>query len=481
MPPGPPVVEVVGLGPAGPDLVTTGASALLGSGAPTFVRTTRHPAATVLPPGTRSFDDVYEAAGSIDEVYPAIVDALVAAAADHGRVVYAVPGSPVVAEHTVELLVADERVTAVLHPALSFLDLTWARLGVDPVEQGVRLVDGHRFDVEAAGERGPMLVGQCDSRWVLSDIKLTVDEPPDQPVVVLQRLGLPDERIVEVAWDELDRSVEPDHLTSLWIPRLAAPVAPEVARFEALMRELRVSDPWKADQTHDSLKRFLLEEAYEVLEAIDAYDPDTGDGAEELTSELGDLLYQVVFHAALGAEAGWFDLSDVARAIHDKLVSRNEGLVRATEGRPADAGVEGAISVWEATKRAEQGRDSAFDGIPHALPALTRAMKVQRKAEALGLGPAGDGDVDDDRAAADRAGAGEPDRGAAAPDPAVSSGALAALAGAVAAEPGDVERVGALLAAVVDVTRRAGVDPEDALRRRIDADEARYRAVEHPG
>ena len=454
-----PGVDVGGRGPGGPDLVTHGTTERLAAGAPTFLRTTRHPAAVVVPDGTVSFDDVYERAETIDEVYREIVDTLVAAAVEHGTVVYAVPGSPVVAEHTVELLVADERVTTVLHPALSFLDLTWARLGIDPVELGVRLVDGHRFDVEAAGERGPMLVGQCDSSFVLSDIKLAIDDGPQEPVVLLQRLGLPDERIVEVAWEDLDRSVEPDHLTSLWIPRLSAPVAPEVARFEALMRELRVSDPWKADQTHDSLKRFLLEESYEVLEAIDAYDPASGEGAEELTSELGDLLYQVVFHAALGAEAGWFDLADVARAIHDKLVSRNEGLVAATEGRPDEAGVDGAISVWEAIKRAEQGRDSAFDGIPHALPALTRAMKVQRKAEALGL-----------EGAVEAFGLGD----------AVEAGVLVGLARAVAEDPSDVERVGTLLAAVVDMTRRVGVDPEDALRCRIDADEARYRAVEHP-
>lgn len=437
-----PVVRVVGLGPGGPDLVTAGTLDVLAGDAPLFLRTTRHPAASVVPSGAVSFDGIYERADRIGDVYDEILETLVAAASQHGVVVYVVPGSPVVAEHTVELLVADPRVRAELHPALSFLDLTWVRLGVDPVELGVRLVDGHRFEVEAAGERGPLLVGQCDSQFVLSDIKLAVDDAPDEPVVVLQRLGLPDEVIVEVAWDDLDRSVEPDHLTSLWIPRLGAPVASDVARFEELMRELRTADPWKAAQTHDSLKRFLLEESYEVLEAIDAYDPESGEGAEELTSELGDLLYQVVFHAALGTEAGWFDLSDVARAIHDKLVSRNDDLVRATDGRPAEAGVDGAISVWETTKRAEQGRDSAFDGIPHALPALTRAMKVQRKAEALGLdGGAATGPLDLD-------------------------------------DPSDVEQVGRLLAEVVDRARRAGVDPEDALRRRIDADEARYRTVE---
>ena len=457
-----PVVEVVGLGPGDADLVTAGTLRALHSGAPTFLRTRRHPAASVVPDGTVGFDDVYERADVIEAVYPAIVESLVAAALEHGRVVYAVPGSPVVAEHTVELLVADDRVRTVLHPALSFLDLTWIRLRVDPVELGVRLVDGHRFAERSVGQRGPLLVGQCDSLFVLSDIKLAVEDPPREPVVVLQRLGLPDERIVEVAWEDLDRTIDADHLTSLWIPEVADGdgVGSGVVRFEALMADLRASDPWKAEQTHDSLKRFLLEESYEVLEAIDAYDPESGNGAEALTSELGDLLYQVVFHSALGAEAGWFELSDVVTAIHDKLVSRNDDLVRVTGGRPADAGVDGAVTVWEASKRTEQGRDSAFDGIPHALPALTRAMKVQRKAEALGLG------VDADAALPD--------------GPGDIAGDLATLSAAVAAAPGDVERVGALLEAVVDIARRGGVDAEDALRRRIDADELRYRSMEQP-
>lgn len=443
-----PVVEVVGLGPAGAELMTVDALQVLAAGRPTFLRTRRHPAASAVPADAPSFDHVYDGADTIDEVYRDIVDELVGHAEERGHVVYAVPGSPVVAEHTVELLRTDPRVRTVVHPALSFVDLTWARLGVDPVELGVRLVDGHRFAVEGAGERGPMLVGQCDSTFVLSDIKLAVDDPPAAPVVVLRHLGLADEVVVEVAWEDLDRVVEPDHLTSLWIPALAAPVASEVARFDELMRGLRASDPWKAAQDHDSLKRFLVEECYEVLEAIDGYDPDTGEGAEHLTSELGDLLYQVVFHAALGAEAGWFDLSDVARAIHDKLVGRNEHLLRATGGRPADAGVDGAIALWEASKRDEHGRDSTFDGIPRALPALSRAVKVGRKADALGL---------------------------------VRSAGPLGLDGAVAAmleDPSDVERVGALLAEVVDVARRSGVDPEDALRRRIDADEARLRAAE---
>jgi tetrapyrrole methylase family protein/MazG family protein len=206
-PAGLPTVHVVGLGPAGPDLVTAGTLDLIDRAPVRFLRTVRHPAASVLD-GAASFDHHYESAERIEDVYAAVVEDLVAAAQQHGEVLYAVPGSPVVAEHTVELLLVDGRIRTLVHAALSFADLTWVRLGVDPVAEGVRIVDAHRFEVEAAGERGPLLVCQCDSQFVLSDVKLAVEDPPAAPVVVLQRLGLPDEAVFTVAWEDLDREVE---------------------------------------------------------------------------------------------------------------------------------------------------------------------------------------------------------------------------------------------------------------------------------
>lgn len=387
-------VVVVGLGPAGPDLITTAALDAIERVPHRFIRTRRHPAAEVLPDAT-GFDDRYEAADSLTEVYTGIVEDLVAAAGEHGEVLYAVPGSPAVAEHTVELLRADDRVEVEVVPALSFLDLAWVRLGIDPVALGVRVVDGHRFVAEAAGERGPLLVSQCDRPSVLSDIKLAVDDLPDAPVVVLARLGLPDESITEVSWADLDRDVEPDHLTSLWIPELAAPVAGEVARFDELVAVLRTDCPWDREQTHRSLSRHLLEEAHEVLEVLDAFPPEAGafggvgpqgdeldDAYGGLEEELGDLLFQIVFHARLATEAGRFTLADVARGIHDKLVSRHPHVFGEVEAETADA----VVGNWEAIKREEKGRSSAFDGIPASLPALARSAKILAKADRIGLG-----------------------------------------------------------------------------------------------
>ena len=107
--------------------------------------------------------------------------------------------------------------------------------------------------------------------------------------------------------------MEPDHLTSLYLPALAAPVAAEVERFVELVATLRRECPWDREQTHESLRRHLLEESYEVLEAIDGLDVEAGTGFEHLEEELGDLLFQIVFHATLATEEGQFTLADVAR------------------------------------------------------------------------------------------------------------------------------------------------------------------------
>ena len=423
---------VAGLGPAGPELVTAATTAAIGRIPVAYLRTSRHPAATAAA-GAASFDALYDGAETFEDVYAGIVEALVAAAvkAPGGEVLYLVPGSPSVAERTVELLRADTRVEVEVLPAMSFLDLVWDRLGVDPLAAGVRLVDGRRFAEEAAGERGPLLVAQCDSALVLSDVKLAVDDPP-ATVTVLQRLGLPDESVREVPWDDLDRVVEADHLTSLWIPTMAAPVAHELVRFAELVRTLRQRCPWDQEQTHASLTRHLLEEAYETVEAIEALPAAGPEGMDHLEEELGDLLFQVYFHATLAAEEGHFTLADVARGIHDKLVHRHPhvfgDVVADTAGQ--------VVANWDRIKTAEKGRSSVMDGIPSALPSLLHAAKVQRRAASLGF------------------------------DWESVEGAYPKVAEELEelrAAPSEDE-LGDLLFAVVNVARHLGFDPESALR-----------------
>jgi MazG family protein len=147
------------------------------------------------------------------------------------------------------------------------------------------------------------------------------------------------------------------------------------------VRTLREQCPWDREQTHQSLRRYALEETYEVLEAIDALDEEDDATIAHLEEELGDLLFQVYFHATIAEQAGWFSLADVARGVHDKLHSRHPHVF-------ADVQVDGAADVlrnWEQIKREEKGRTSAFEGIPTTLPGLLYADEVLRKAKSIGV------------------------------------------------------------------------------------------------
>jgi MazG family protein len=189
--------------------------------------------------------------------------------------------------------------------------------------------------------------------------------------------------------------------------------------------------PWDREQTHASLARHLVEEAYEVLDAIDE------GNAEHLREELGDLLLQVVFHAQLAEDAGDFDVDGVARAITEKLVRRHPHVFG--DLRLASAGE--VVRNWEAIKREEEGRTDPLAGIPAALPALQLAAKLQKRAAEGGLDlPAADSPLARVRQALDE------------------------VAGA--ADPEQLEgRFGDLLFAVVALARDEGVEPEAALRR----------------
>ena len=237
-----------------------------------------------------------------------------------------------------------------------------------------------------------------------------------------------------------------------------------ILRLDDLVRTLRQQCPWDREQTHTSLRRYLLEETYETIEALDARvgpgsDGGSGDGGRDvegsciedldrhLCEELGDLLYQVWFQAHLASERDAFDMADVAREVRTKLVARHPHVFGDVEAHDADA----VRGMWDAIKLREKGRDSVMDGIPATLPALLRAVKVQKRAAAAGL-------LIDDWHEREFT---ETER------------ALAELR-ADRSEQG----FGELLLAVVELGRRIKVDPEDALRSATERAQQHYRALE---
>jgi tetrapyrrole methylase family protein/MazG family protein len=456
-----PRVVVVGLGPGGVEHVTVETLATIDRIATRFLRTSRHPSAHLVPDAT-SFDQLYESEDRFEDVYAEIVERLVTAATEHGEIVYAVPGSPLVLERSVRRLGDDGRVVCEVLPAMSFLDVAWARLGVDPVEAGVRIVDGHVFAQAAAGVSGAVLVAHTHANWVLSDIKLSIDDPTGAidatPVVLLRALGTPDEQIVHTTWSEIDRAIDADHLTSLYIPSLGSSVAEGYVRFHELARTLREQCPWDIEQTHHSLLPYLIEETYEVVDAVERLDPDDRSSDEALIEELGDLLYQIEFHATIAEQEGRFTIADVTRGVRDKLVRRHPHVFGDADGRLVDVdGTEQVLRNWDAIKRAEKQRTSAFDGVPGGLPSLSYADALQRKAAKLGFD--------------------WPDVDGALPKIAEEAAELVA-----ARDTGDAagmaDELGDLLFAVVNVARHLGVDCELGLRAASNKFRRRFEAVE---
>jgi len=227
----------------------------------------------------------------------------------------------------------------------------------------------------------------------------------------------------------------------------------DFAELVEVMARLRAEDgcPWDREQTHQSLKPYLLEEAYEALEAIDAGD------FPELCKELGDVLLQIVFHAQIASEAGHFTSGDVCRAIVDKLVYRHPHVFADTQVDSSDQ----VVTNWEQLKRQEKGESekphSALDGVPKQLPALLRAQRVQSRASRVGF------DWDKIDGPLDKV-----------------EEEFAELRREVEAGNSDKaeEEFGDLLFALVNTARFLKVDPEDSLRRAVSKFERRFRAVE---
>ena len=217
-------LTVAGLGPAGAELMTRGTWARSEAAEQILLRTRIHPTVEALDAAGISYetyDDFYERADDFDELYEAITDDLFARAAK-SNVLYLVPGSPFVAERTVQMLrerAMEEDMPLEILPAMSFLDPLFAALGIDPVN-GLSIIDAMDEDAVAAPPAQDLIITQLYSRELASDLKILLMEhfPDTQVVIYLHHLGLSDERVAHIPLFELDWQEDIDHLTTLFIP-----------------------------------------------------------------------------------------------------------------------------------------------------------------------------------------------------------------------------------------------------------------------
>jgi tetrapyrrole methylase family protein/MazG family protein len=424
------VITLLGLGPGDPNLLTREAWETLNQSKTVHLRTRRHPTIAGLPAHLAliDFDAVYDAGDAFESVYARIVDAVMDAA-QHGDVVYAVPGHPLVGEATTPLILqraAQAKIPTRIVAGLSFIEPTLEILNdeflvlnrapvsarsiqnskfkihnsVDPVN-GLQLCDA--LEIAALhhpplNPDKPALIAQVYSRAIASDVKLTLmnQYPPAHVVYVVRAIAEEGKKVRRgesgkgrkshlptfspLPLHEMDHRDSFDHLTSLYVPALD-----EVGGFEAFQETiayLRAPEgcPWDREQTHASLRNTLLEEAYEVLTAIDEDDMDA------LREELGDLLFNVMLQAQIATEAEEFRMSDVIAAINTKLIRRHPHVFGHTI--VSDAGE--VVKNWHEIKRQEKAdkgvKDaSVLDGIAPALPALAQAQKMAHRAERAGF------------------------------------------------------------------------------------------------
>lgn len=425
-------ITIVGLGPGAAGNLSLETMGLLQSCEQVILRTAVHPTVIELErAGVKyvSCDSFYEEGASFEEVYDRVV-ARVLAASVNGDVVYAVPGSPLVAERTVVLLREQAKelgIKLIIKPSMSFLDLAYVELGIDPIA-GLRIIDAQDFKAVADAGQYPLMITQVYSQLVASDLKIALMEVLDDEyeVYFLRNLGLSDGECRPVPLFELDRQQNIDHLTSVYIPPMAEPKTSastiaglmefgedeEPEEYEAeleepeveiefyedydgeeeltafddvdiqplvdVIRTLREPNgcPWDREQDFKSIRSNFIEEVYEYLEAVNAEDQ------KGMCEELGDVLMQVVFHARMAQEAGYFDLQDIIDGVTDKLIRRHPHVYGSTE-------VENSSEVlvnWEAIKKEEKKeRKHILDGVTKDLPALLRAHKIQSKVAKVGF------------------------------------------------------------------------------------------------
>ncbi len=435
-----PAITIVGLGPGDASLLTTEARDLLASADEVWLRTKRHPTVSGLPNGPvyESFDAIYDAAKSFDHVYDEIVQRVLKLGRRPQGVIYAVPGHPLFGETTVRELLAHARAAALpirIVAGMSFVDSLAVALGIDPLVEGLLVLDAL-----ALGSRRrllipqrPTVVAQVYDRRTASHAKLALLEayPPDHAVRIVCAAGTGAAAVIDTTVERLDREDVFDHLATLYVPPLA--LTDDVRSFEgvravvARLRDPEGGCPWDLEQTHETLKRFLLEEAYEALDALDEGQP------KRLAEELGDLLMQIVLHAQLGEDAGEFVVEDVFASIAAKLIRRHPHVFGDTEV----AGAEDVLRNWETFKSEERAGAPLLEAVPKAMPALAQAQSVQSRASKAQLGP-----------------------------PTISGEALALAFEALSASTDAVtaEPLGDLLFGVVALARARDLDAEEALR-----------------
>jgi tetrapyrrole methylase family protein/MazG family protein len=382
-------ITIIGLGPSGSEHWTQAAHKLLREAKEVYLRTTYHSSVSDIPGQIHTFDNWYQQNRTLDQIHDQVAAEIVRLGQHSEGVIYAVPGHPNVGEATVpriRTLANAAKLAVTIIPGLSYLDATFTALNLD-TPGNLQIADAGEIAVlhHPALEPGrPALITHLSGQEMTVQIKRTLLNAysNDFNVTLLQAIGTKDERIWSCSLSILDSQPNLDLPSTLYLPPDNA--HSNFSAFQETIAHLRSPGgcPWDREQTHQSLRSFLLEETYEVLEALDADDP------AALAEELGDLLLQIVLHTQIAIDTGQFKMGTVIDHINRKLLRRHPHVF----GNMVINRVADVTANWEAIKKREKvakGQPvqtvSALDGVPEALPALAQAMAISKEAVRVGF------------------------------------------------------------------------------------------------
>lgn len=378
-------IYVIGLGPGNINALTLGAIERMHSSDKNFLRTEKHPTVKYLSERKipyKSYDYLYEAGEDFKEVYEKIVEELTRESQNNDTINYFVPGNPLVAEKTVELLKKRDLDIEIIS-GMSFIEPLIELIDKDPID-GLKLVDGSSFDTLDIDINSDTIITQVYNRRILSEIKISLSEVygDDHMIYEIHSAGVEDDEKKQlIPIYELDRIEEVGPLTSLYVPKIEEK---DKKTFDfndllGIIRLLRSENgcPWDMEQTHSSIRQCMIEEAYEAVDAIDR------DDIDNLSEELGDVLLQVLLHSQIGYEEGEFDIYEVMSSLANKLIYRHPHVFN----QKKLANSSEIVYNWNKLKYKQRGIQKIsdkFKSLPK-IPTLMRSLKVQEKASEVGF------------------------------------------------------------------------------------------------
>ncbi|HRC80646.1 MAG TPA: nucleoside triphosphate pyrophosphohydrolase [Sedimentibacter sp.] len=377
-------IQIIGLGAGGEEDLTIRAHKALLEKIPTFVRTDRHPLVKELRKSINivSFDDYFEKYETFDQVYENILHTLLEEARQHGKINYCTAGSPYFGDVVTKKLVNEYKgqINTIIIDGMSFLDKCIKLSGYADYKN-IKILDCLEADEFSFDLNSLNIITQVYDRDLASNLKLSLMEtyPEDTYALIIDVL---EKNVKKIPVFLLDQ--EKNYGFSTYFCILPIEISNNrvynVSNLLRLTKKLRGPDgcPWDKKQTHDSIRQHLIEEAYEVVDAIDNNDVDN------LLEELGDLLFQVVFHAQLAAEEGYFNFTDVVTKVCKKMYFRHPHVF----GDVKADNIEEALITWENSKLKEKKLTTYTDNlknVPKALSPLSRSYKVQKRAAEVGF------------------------------------------------------------------------------------------------